>query len=327
VTITVPDSTGAPSGPAGTTAPPPAGSAVPPAPSLSPEATVTATPTAEGLARRVARTALVVIAVSMLALVLQLTVISRLEQRAAQTRDFNRLRTELAAQTAPCPGCAGDADLPIAIGTPVAILEIPSIDVNEVVVEGTTSQALTAGPGHLRDTVYPGQAGTSVIFGRRAAYGAPFARLRDLRPGASVTVTTAYGTATYKVTDERTAGSIETPAPETGAGRLTLVTATGSPFVPDGVLYVDADLVGRATAAPEALPRSVPANQRALAVDTNTAWALVLCLLALLAISVGSVWAWRHWGRAQTWIVFVPTATLVGYYTADQITRLLPNLL
>ena len=49
-----------------------------------------------------------------------------------------------------------------------------------VVVEGTTPGEPDAGPGHLRDTPLPGQAGVSVVFGRRATFGAPFASLPQL---------------------------------------------------------------------------------------------------------------------------------------------------
>jgi len=48
----------------------------------------------------------------------------------------------------------------------VALLSIPAIGISAmVVVEGTTPENLTLGPGHLRDTPLPGQAGISVIFG------------------------------------------------------------------------------------------------------------------------------------------------------------------
>ena len=54
------------------------------------------------------------------------------------------------------------------------MLDIPAIGIaNMVVVEGTSPENLTLGPGHLRDTPLPGQAGISVVFGRRATFGAP----------------------------------------------------------------------------------------------------------------------------------------------------------
>jgi hypothetical protein len=58
-------------------------------------------------------------------------------------------------------------------GTPTAVLEIPRLGVRGVVGVGTSSDALKSGPGHLRDSPMPGQAGASVILGgRRAGCGA-----------------------------------------------------------------------------------------------------------------------------------------------------------
>ncbi|NHA00350.1 hypothetical protein G5V59_10155 [Nocardioides sp. W3-2-3] len=55
----------------------------------------------------------------------------------------------------------------------------PRLDVEQVVVEGTAPGDLFAGPGHLRSTVLPGQAGTSLVYGRAATYGGPFGRLDE----------------------------------------------------------------------------------------------------------------------------------------------------
>jgi sortase A len=44
-------------------------------------------------------------------------------------------------------------------------------------------------------------------------------------------------------------------------------------------------------------------------------------------LSLGAVWSWHRWGQVQTWIVFVPLVGVFGYYLADQVTRLLPNLM
>ena len=120
------------------------------------------------------RSALVVVLVLAAGLVLQVTFISGLQQRTAQQELFDTFRAQLAEGTAPL----GPTDLDgraLAVGDPVAFVEIPSIGMRQVVVEGTTSGALFAGPGHRRDTPLPGQAGVSVIAGRRAAFGGPFA--------------------------------------------------------------------------------------------------------------------------------------------------------
>jgi LPXTG-site transpeptidase (sortase) family protein len=285
-----------------------------------------------GFAGYVVRVALLAITVLSLSLAFFIVVISGLEHQVSQTREYDRFRAALAAGTAPTGQTDQSGKHLFALGTPVALLEVPSLHMREVVGEGTTPQVLTAGPGHRRDTPLPGQAGTSVIMGRQASYGGPFKHIHQLRLGAKITVTVGFGTNvdTFKVIDIRQAGDPRPPLLASGASRLTLVTAAGTPFMPGGLLYVDADLVSavqpastQVISSPSELLRSESANAN----DTSSVWALVLWLQALILVVVGAIWAWHRWGRHQTWIVFLPLTALVGYYVADQVTRLLPNLL
>ncbi|MGZ4151186.1 MAG: sortase domain-containing protein, partial [Actinomycetota bacterium] len=56
-------------------------------------------------------------------------------------------------------------------GDAVAILKIPRIDLNMVVVEGTDTLALEKGPGHYTGTAYPWQDhGRVAIAGHRTTY-------------------------------------------------------------------------------------------------------------------------------------------------------------
>jgi sortase A len=271
---------------------------------------------------------LFMLAVVLLGFAASLAGASWLEHRSAQVAAFNTLRIELANGTAPVAQTDSDGKL-LDLGAPVARLTIPAIGLNEVVLEGTTSGVLTAGPGHERDTVLPGQAGTSIIMGRAAAYGGPFRNLQRLDFGATITVTTGQGVSTYRVIGSRRAGDMVPPPLAAGKGRMTLVTATGTPFMPDGLLRVDADLVSAVQPTPRAvIPRgSVPAREQAMGTDASTAWALAFLLQGLLLVAVGATWAWRRWGRPQTWIVFLPLTLLFGLEAADQLARLLPNLL
>jgi LPXTG-site transpeptidase (sortase) family protein len=277
---------------------------------------------------QLARAALVVCCVLCAASLAQLVIGSALQQRAAQQQLFDRFRAELAQGTAPLgPTDVDGAEL--APGHPVAYLEIPSLGLRQVVVEGTSAAELFAGPGHRRDTPLPGQAGVSVVFGRRAAFGGPFAHLHDLAPGELIRVTTGQGTFEYRASGLRRAGDPAPVAPAPGEGRLTLTTADGSPFLPDGVLRVDAELSGDAAPAVARLvdARRLPSEEQALAVDARTLWALALWLQALLATALAAVWAWHRWGRAQAWVVFLPPLLLAGQAASNEATRLLPNLL
>ncbi len=274
--------------------------------------------------RYLAASSLAVLAVVTLGVVVNLAVVSGIEHHTAQTRAFARFREELALGVAPT-GQVDSRGRLLALGTPIAQIEIPAIGVNEVALEGTTTAVMMAGPGHLRDTVLPGEVGTSVVFGRATAYGGPFGALHRLHVGDRIKVTTGVGPSTFKVIDVRHAGS-PLPQPPTSA-RLTLVTARGVPFVPSGLLWVDADIVGNPQPAPSLPLASVPHAELALAADTGNLWVLIFWLQAVLVVTVGAAVAWRSWGRARTWIVFTPPLALAAYYVTGQITHLLPNLM
>lgn len=274
------------------------------------------------------RAVLVLVCLVSTTLLLQLTVISSLQHSSAQARQFDRLRQELAIGTAPIGPTDADGDV-LPLGTPVAYLEVPSIGLEEVIAEGTTSDVLFDGAGHRRDTPLPGQIGTSIVLGRRAAFGGPFSDIASLKAGDAITVTTGQGTFTYHVIDVRREGDPVPPALDAGSSRLVLVTASGGAFLPGGVLRVDADLDGVAVVGPARLltGSTLPARERAMEGDTSTLWALALWVQALLVIAVGVVVGWKRWGRGRTWVVFLPPLVLVSLCVSGEVARLLPNLL
>jgi LPXTG-site transpeptidase (sortase) family protein len=214
-------------------------------------------------------------------------------------------------------------------GTSVAYLEIPAIGLRQVVLEGTASGVLFDGPGHRRDSSFPGAPGTTVIMGRRATYGGPFSQVGDLKEGDPIRVTTGAGEFDYEVMGVRKEGDPSPPALESGAGRMLLVTAGGRPYFPDGVLRVDAKLISTPLGGkgPAFTAKTLPSPDAIMASDTSTLWAIALSLQALLILTIGFVWAWFRWGRAKAWIVGFPVLLLVGLLFANQVARLLPNLL
>lgn len=275
-----------------------------------------------------ARSALVITFVLCGALVLQLVVVGGFQQRSAQQTEFDRLRKELAEGIAPT-GPVNAAGRPLPAGTPMAYLEIPAIHLRQVVAEGTSAATLFAGPGHRRDSPFPGQVGGSVILGRRTTFGGPFARLGELRSGEHVRVTTGAGVFEYRVMGIR---HDHDPAPDplhSGEGRMVLITAGGSPLAPSGAMRVDTKLVvpGFAGGRPLFTAGSLPLSERLMQVDSETIWALAMWLQVLLLVAVAGVFAWHRWHRAKAWVVFLPTSVLVFSFTSAQALRLLPNLL
>lgn len=280
------------------------------------------------LVPQLARGTLLTLAALLLGLTAQLVLLSPMQHRAAQQRAFDELREKLALGTAPVAQTDQNGHL-LALGTPVAIIDIPRLHVHQVVLEGTDSGVLADGPGHRRDTPLPGQAGTSVLMGRAAAYGGPFGDLGTLHQGDTFTVTTGQGKAAYRVLDLRWAGD-PVPVPvAAGKGRLVLVTATGTPYLPSGLLRVDADLTSPTAQTPPATIQSgtLPKAEEPMASRSGIPWPMVMWLQALLLVSVAAVWAWHRWGRHQTWIVFAPVVAVLGLQVAGQVTQLLPNLL
>jgi sortase A len=86
-------------------------------------------------------------------------------------------------------------------GHAVAILVIPRMDLDMVVVEGTDTESLKKGPGHYSSTAYPWEDhGRVGIAGHRTTYLAPFWSLDELRPGDRITLKTEYGIYNYSVT-------------------------------------------------------------------------------------------------------------------------------
>jgi sortase A len=251
-------------------------------------------------------------------------VFSRLSEQHSQYGLYESFRSQLAAGTAPLGG-------PVPEGTPVTMLDVPAAGINGLmVVEGTTSADLRLGPGLMPGTPLPGQAGASVLLGRSTSFGAPFGHIARLRPGDVIKATTGQGVFTYVVSDIRYAHD---PAPRplaSGAGQLTLVTATGggwrAGWSPTGTVFVDATLKGPAQPTPAGSLATQPADQ-IMSGDDAGLYPLVLWLLLLAAGLIAIVWFLARWGRYQAWLIGTPIVLVALSGSASSIWLLLPNLL
>lgn len=85
-----------------------------------------------------------------------------------------------------------------AVGQGLTRLQIPSIGLDVLVVEGTTPSALRAGAGHYAGTPLPGEAGNVSIAGHRTTYGHPFYRLAEVLPGQTIELFTPQYEFTYR---------------------------------------------------------------------------------------------------------------------------------
>jgi sortase A len=157
-----------------------------------------------------------------------------LEQSRAQSRLLDEFATLIASPPTtvadssvdPTGGMTIPVDAPARPTSALALLEIPSASVADVVVNGATVSALRHGPGHISGTALPGEPGNSAIAGHRTTYGAPFADLDDVEIGDDVFITTRNGRFTYTVNEVKIVGPKRTDVlrPREGRTLLTLIT-------------------------------------------------------------------------------------------------------
>jgi sortase A len=283
-----------------------------------------------------------IVAVLALSFLVELTLLGNLRHDRDQAQLAELFRIELAQPGPPVAlapvGPFDTAGKPLAAGAPVALLEIPRLGLREVVVEGTSSGTTMSGPGHRRDTPLPGQAGISVIAGRRATYGGPFGSIDQLRAGDPITVITGQGRQSFKVLDVRHAGDPVPPAlSRPGQSELTLATtalpAKASPLLPlalqpTDVLRVDAELTGAVQPRPAQLSsQAVPLADALMAGDSSALLGAVGWAMLLVAAGVATVWVRFRTGWWQAWLIGLPVLVTLGLTVADQVAALLPNLL
>jgi LPXTG-site transpeptidase (sortase) family protein len=240
--------------------------------------------------------------------------VSGVSESRVQGTLYATLRAELGTQLAPIA-----ATTP---GDPVALLDIPAIGIkNMVVVEGTSPENLTLGPGHLRDTPLPGEYGVAEIFGRRATFGAPFGRLTQLRNGDKITVTTGQGKSAYTIAAMGDSTHlVEDPAPN----RLLLVTSC-SAVVPTTYCYYDADLTSSPQQDPGGRP-AIGAAELPLAGDSGVLVIAMMWGLALLIISAAGTIAAVRWSPWLAYLAAAPLALAVLWNLYQNLAALLPNL-
>jgi sortase A len=242
---------------------------------------------------------------------------SGIAERRSQDTLYETFRGQLNQAVAPVG--------PTSSGRAVAIIEIPALGLRDVVVEGTTSGDMARGPGHRRDTVLPGQAGVSIVLGRRATYGKPFAKILSLSPGDIITTTTGLGTARYKVTDIRDAAAKFSVIP--GATRNQLILETSdAPLVPTHSVLVVSTLISKPQPGPAGLP-TIRGAEKPLHGDGTAALTLAWWSQALLIVVVLSTIAWFRWSRPALYLLASPLFIAVVWNVFESLGRLLPNTL
>ena len=284
---------------------------------------------------------------------------SNLEEEFEESLDAGPAgRERPAAPAAPAEGLPSEEvpaqeepPLPPPPGEAVAMLRIPKLDLEKVVVEGVSVADLRKAPGHYPRTPMPGQPGNAAIAGHRTTYGAPFWDLDQLQPGDEILVRTLQGEFRYEV--DRT--SVVRPdqlevLDQTEEARLTLTTCNPR-FSAAQRLVVSAVLVDEPAPAPvepaepaepaepgepgepgePADPGTEPepdtetaAEDAALTGDPSARGPAALLGGVVVALYV-AIWllgrAWRRW---PVYLLGAPVLLVALFVFFEQVARLFP---
>jgi len=285
-------------------------------------------------------------------------------QQRHQRLLFDRYQSDIHQATNEAQGLPGlvPPTKATAFGAPVAILEVPRLRLQQVVVEGALPSNTSTGPGHVSGTAGPGQPGNSVVVGRRAMFGSPFNLVDQLQKGDEILVSTVQGQSVYRVdtvrqqtlelpkdasavgdadnsalVDEFAEVSDEVAADPTAANpvavdtlygptpddRITLVTsASGSPFNGADAVVVVGKLSGAGFTP-------TPQNGRldsatGLQGDAASWPSLLLVLLGAGAAVVAAVVLYRRLRGPAAYLVTAAPLLVATVLVAEAVSRLLP---
>lgn len=208
---------------------------------------------------------------------------------------------------------------PLAVGHAAAIIQIPSLGVDEMVIESDNVEGLRGGPIHDPRTPLPGAEGNALVIGRRSRFGGPFAHLDRLKVGDQIVVqaknipVTAF---TVVCTQTVAGGESSFAAPSSGR-RLTLVTAAGG-LVPSRRVVVVASADPADEVCHTVGAEADTTSRESLEPKRGSPLANVGMLTAYAAI-VGLVATWR-WTRRR---YRLPTAVVVSLPVAALATTML----
>ena len=214
-------------------------------------------------------------------------------------------------------------------GEPVARIEIPTIGVDKIVVEGVTRRDLERGPGHYPETPLPGEPGNVAIAGHRTTYGAPFHRVDELQPGDEILLTTPQGSFRYGVTGTQivSPAQVEVVADQ-GDNRLTL-TSCHPKYSAAQRIVVSAELLDEPLPEPPPRPDDEAEATPVASLDGDderspiapAVLAGAIAALVWLAFFVLS----RRWRRIPAYVLGAPVWGLALFAFFERVALLLPS--
>ncbi|WP_181871190.1 sortase [Sphaerisporangium album] len=236
----------------------------------------------------------------------------------------DKFKIAAAIAAAPQPGDPNLAANPPR-GEPIALLEIPRIGVHEAVVQGTGTAELRSAVGHYRPSSMPGQVGNAVLAGHRDLYGAPLARIGELKSGDKITVTTQEGKFSYTVetTLRARTGEQDFISQATIVNRLTLLTTLESGG--GGRLAVVARLDGQVASLKTQDENQVKVDELGLGRDPTAWWPSIGWGVVFFGLLTGTFALYRRWRRASAYVLTTPALLAMVLIWFEALARLFPS--
>ena len=241
-------------------------------------------------------------------------ILGPLVHNRAATALEQRLASDLVNGVAPVSN-------PIAVGSPIGLVEVPNRDIRAVVVEGSKAEQLAQASGHLIGSALPGQPGVSAILGRSETYGAEFKNLDQLIVGDEVVVTTGQGVHTYEVIDITVRSARDAAAFQGEGHMLILATVVDS----SDRLVVRATLTSPVFPAGQATDHQTSLDELGLAGDSSSWSSLALWMLIAALLAAGFPIIVNQVGRRVGWLVVAPIAMWVALEVWTAISLMSPS--
>ncbi len=117
----------------------------------------------------------------------------------------------------------------VQVGDGLTKVSIPKINLDAIVVEGTSRKQLLLGPGHMANTAAPGEAGNAVITAHRDTF---FRHIYELSKGDDIQIRRNGKLYTYEVTGKKVVDPEDLSViKQTKDKRLTLITCYPTYYV------------------------------------------------------------------------------------------------
>jgi sortase A len=252
-------------------------------------------------------------------------------EHAAQRSMVNQITTTLPATLGPTTTAEGKVptgsvqpgphDAPALDGAWIGTVQIPKISLVQVIVEGTSFDDLTKGPGHYSGTASLGSVGNSAIAGHRTTWGAPFRRLNELRLGDDIIVTNSRASYLYRVSSIQVVAPTATRVLAPSATPTLTLTTCNPVYSATSRLVIGAQMFATTTfPINPSHPDPITGSGSARAGGARGSWWTIVLDATLLALVIGLGWRWRSRSAkprivAVFMIVMIIPLTLSLYYS------------